>query len=444
MTEGKLLEVEEVPDRKGVTDAEATFNVVTACRAVESLRALLFDTTSSNTGVYKGAAIVLMTKIGRVLLWFECRHHMAELFIKPVWILLFGDDSGPFRSDFSLFKKVCPYIEKKNLVVLTVNPGLEEELKESTVKLLTNILIIPNNKSQLPTDNYKEMLELTLRVLGADVPGGFKIRKCGANDKVRFMVDIIYGMKMFLLQNLVVDEKKMEEDGVSMDIEFDDEYKAALTRFVKLSSLVYVPYFMKSSIGADAPVNDLELIHLLLKYREIDAESADAALTAMRSRHLYYLTEENVVMSLFSNRINDDQKSRIASRILTFSKPGDFKMAKPKHMVSIDKTTTLESLVGANSWTLFHVLDTKSDWLHESPSKWPENADYIETRDWVRTAKVVNDSCERGVKMIQDFSNTLTSDTEIRKGLLKAVAASREQYPEFSKKTLNATLDAGV
>ena len=51
---------------------------------------------------------------------------MAELFIKPVWILLFGDDSGPFRSDFSLFKKVCPYIEKENLVVLTVNSGLEE------------------------------------------------------------------------------------------------------------------------------------------------------------------------------------------------------------------------------------------------------------------------------------------------------------------------------
>ena len=212
ITEGKLLEVEEVPDGKGVTDAEATFTVVTSCRAVESLRALLFDTTSSNTGVYKGAAIVLMTKIGRVLLWFECRHHMAELFIKPVWILLFGDDSGPYRSDFSLFKKICPYIEKENLVVLTINPGLEEELKESTVELLTNILIIPNNKSQLPSDNYKEMFELTLRVLGADVPRGFKIRKCGANNKVRFMVDIIYGMKMFLLQNLVVDEEKMEMD----------------------------------------------------------------------------------------------------------------------------------------------------------------------------------------------------------------------------------------
>ena len=75
-----------------------------------------------------------------------------------------------------------------------------------------------------------------------------------------------------------------------MEIEFDDEYIEALTRFIKITCLVYVPYFMKSSVEADAPVNDLELIHLLTKYREVDAGCADAALTTMRSRHLYYLT----------------------------------------------------------------------------------------------------------------------------------------------------------
>ena len=68
---------------------------------------------------------------------------------------------------------------------------------------------------------------------------------------------------------------------------------------------------------------------------------------------------------------------------------------------------------------------------------WPEYSNYIEACDWVRSAKVVNDSCERAVKMIQDFCNTLTSDREIRRGLLKVVAASREQFPDFNKKTLN-------
>ena len=64
-----------------------------------------------------------------------------------------------------------------------------------------------------------------------------------------------------------------------------------------------------------------------------------------------------------------------------------------------------------------------------------ESSPYIEAREWVRSAKVVNDSCERGVKMIQDFCNCLTQ--ELRKGILKAVATSREQYPAFTKKVLN-------
>ena len=103
----------------------------------------------------------------------------------------------------------------------------------------------------------------------------------------------------------------------------------------------------------------------------------------------------------------------------------------------VDTTTTLESLVGAKSWTLFHILGIKTDWLEKSPIVWPEYSDYMEVCDWVRSAKVVNDSCERAVKMIQDFCNTLTTDREIRRGLLKAVAASREQFPDFKKKTLN-------
>ena len=102
-------------------------------------------------------------------------------------------------------------------------------------------------------------------------------------------------------------------------------------------------------------------MHILLKLKEVDAQCADAALTALRSRHLYYLTEENVVLSLFSNKIDEDKKSCIASKILTFIKPTDFKNSKPKQPVVVDTTTTLESLVGAKSWTLFHILGIKTD-----------------------------------------------------------------------------------
>ena len=86
----------------------------------------------------------------------------------------------------------------------------------------------------------------------------------------------------------------------------------------KFSSLVYV-YFMMTSIGADASHNDLEFFKLLHKYRQIDSEVADITIGAMK-RHLFYLTEENVVMSLFSNRLSEDEKSRMAVQSLRVSK----------------------------------------------------------------------------------------------------------------------------
>ena len=96
-------------------------------------------------------------------------------------------------------------------------------------------------------------------------------------------------------------------------------------------------------------------------------------------------------------------KSCIASKILTFIKPTDFKNSKPKQPVVVDTTTTLESLVGAKSWTLFHILGIKTDWLEKSPSVWPEYSDYMEVCDWVRSAKVVNDSCDRLLRLFRIF-----------------------------------------
>ena len=440
MVEGKMLEVEEISDGTGKTQSDTTFAVLVACKATGCIRALVFDTTSSNTGINKGAASRLLKLLGRVIMWFECRHHMAELFMKPVWIKLFGEESSPQWSDFGVFQKMYPYIKTEEKVVLNIEPGLEEELKQKSVELMTNLLTSPNKKSQFPTDNYREMVELTLTVLGGKVPGGFKFRKPGAYHKARFMANVIYGTKMFLLQHLDMDIDRMEEDGVAMEIEFNDEYKEALARFVKFTSLVYVPYFMMTSIGADAPYNDLELFKLLTKYKQVDCEVAEISLKAME-RHLFYLTQENVIMSLFSHRLDEDQKSRIASRLLTFPKPEQFKAEKPKPPTKLDKTTTLESLVGEKSWTMFHILGVKTDWLELDPSKWSEDINYCEARDWVRTAKVVNDSCERAIKMIQDFCNIMTKDRSIRRGLLKVVDSSLEQFPDFRKKTLNTTFE---
>ena len=86
---------------------------------------------------------------------------------------------------------------------------------------------------------------------------------------------------------------------------------------------------------------------------------------------------------------------------------------------------------------MYGTLGVETDRFAKNPTEWNEDRHYCEAKEFVRQAKVVNDSCERSVKMIQDYCNVLTKDSEIRRGLLKAVDSSREYFPNFSKETLN-------
>ena len=131
-----------------------------------------------------------------------------------------------------------------------------------------------------------------------------------------------------------------------------------------------------------------------------------------------------------------DIKSRIAAKVLTLERPTSFKIGKPK-VKDLDIGLSLDSFVGPNSWLLFHVLSDDGDWLSMDPAKWEESVKYQETSFFVRSAKVVNDGSERGVKLIQDFCNVITTDSDMRRHLLKSVQKSREVYPDMKKSTLN-------
>ena len=47
--------------------------------SIEKCIGMCFDTTASNTRVNKGAAALLEHHLHKALLWFACRHHVAEL-----------------------------------------------------------------------------------------------------------------------------------------------------------------------------------------------------------------------------------------------------------------------------------------------------------------------------------------------------------------------------
>ena len=185
-------------------------------------------------------------------------------------------------------------------------------------------------------------------------------------------------MKMFLLQVLDLDLNSMEEDSIELDLHFTVEYKESLERFVKFCGLVYAPYFLSSSIGADAPMNDLNLYRMLHKYEVIDRAVSEAGLVAL-SRHLFCLIEELVVFSFFSSKVDSDMKSHMAARLLSISPPTVFVNKKP--MVPKLGVTSL-----AQTAMLFQVLELTSEWLQADPEELRNFDSFCEAEQFVRSA----------------------------------------------------------
>jgi hypothetical protein len=61
---------------------------------VEHIVGMSFDTTSANSGVHNGAAVLLEARFGRKLLYLACRHHIMELMAESVFSILFGKSTG--------------------------------------------------------------------------------------------------------------------------------------------------------------------------------------------------------------------------------------------------------------------------------------------------------------------------------------------------------------
>ena len=264
-----------------------------------------------------------------------------------------------------------------------------------------------------------------MMLLGEVPPGGMFYNKPGPSHKARFMAFCLYIMKVLLfIQQLR-----------ALGVEIDDITVEGLVRLNIFLITVYIPYFLKASVGADAAYNDLALHKQLYAYIDIDGPIATAALEVLE-RHGWYTTEQTAPFSLFSSRVSEDEKARIAARILTNPFPDSIPLGPPKFQ-KIDHNMQLADLIGQESYVLFTVLGTDSDWLQLPPSQWQESEDYKEMEEFVRHVKVTNDVSERGVKLITDYAKILTTNNEKRMMLLQGVEMVRKLQPDFTKKTMN-------
>ena len=427
--EGKLLGVAKLvdddgnPTSTGEAQAGAVIDQLRQWGVADNIVALVFDTTASNTGKHRGATVRIEKFLARPVFYLGCRHHVSELVIKACWYSLFEADLSPDCQFFVRIKEEWPSFDTSSEAEITTldmdTPG-----KERALEFLKMLLAMKNKRNEmLVRDDYRELAECAMIVLGELPPSGKIVwRKPGACHKARFCSFGIYSLKALTF---------------SKQLELDRDTVTALIKFCRFTTVVYIPYFLASSIGSDSTVNDLALYQQLFAYRNINQTLADEALVVLR-RHGWYLTPDVALFSLFSSKVSEDEKSRIASKLLTYQNkiPETFKLGKPAFPV-IDKKTKLVDLVSPLSYRFFKILNNDYGWLNRDPKDWEADERYQSARDFVITVKVTNDVAERGVKMAIDYATLLTKDDKMRDMILQGVEKSRRSFPDMRKKTLN-------
>ena len=187
---------------------------------------------------------------------------------------------------------------------------------------------------------------------------------------------------------------------------FEEEELRNSWRFGRFAILHYIPAFLSSSSGRDAAFNDLQLYKALLKYLEVDRELAESAIATL-NRHLWYLAPQTVLFALFSNKVSEDHKSRMACRLLTLDRKESPILSVPKFPV-LTAETELCDLITEESWDFSAVVNSNPlPWLTTRVSGWESYADYNKVKAFVSTAKVVNDCAERAVALATDYYKVL-------------------------------------
>ena len=344
--EGRLLTVATLPKEEG-TGKDIALHIMRALEeqglAQIKLGALVFDTTSKNSGCVKGAAKVLEALVGHKMLYLACMKHVMEIFLGAAWEALFGKTTSSENTDCNSFKKKWGDIDKTaGINVLPEFEGGFKDMKESTISLLKKLLATLKDMSVFPRTDYREACELALMMLGSP-PDRWGCEdhwaSCGATHHARWMHLLLYGPKMLAFGS---------------QIGSPPEFLRKLEVFVSYTSLIHIRYWMRAGWGRDLPVLTLSLFRDIVAFSSIDPELSKVLESKLNGKHTWYITEEVIIFCLCSKLLSLQEKELMAQKLLSFPIPRleDMSLGKPK-LPTVDKDTQLVDLVGPNSWLVF-------------------------------------------------------------------------------------------
>ena len=272
-------------------------------------------------------------------------------------------------------------------------------------------------------DDYKELVLLSTLFLGGSHPKGIRVYAPGAQHHARWMAAILYTIKISLFADQLTDV-------------FEKWFLDMSHTLATFLVLFYVIYWLCCTSASDAAILDFNLLKLFEKglvcvkdYHML--KFIQASLEKLK-HHLWYLSERLIPLSLFSSRVEDQQKSELAKEILDYKGEAP---SKTQDMPICQKFSSmkLKQFVGSDSWTLFNLIGVDPDFLHVPVSEWPTNENYKKVFDFVKNCSV-NDSAERALGLLTEFHmDKITRSEEQRQFLLQVVKEMRSRQKKLLK-----------
>lgn len=136
---------------------------------------------------------------------------------------------------------------------------------------------------------------------------------------------------------------------------------------------------------------------------------------------MWYLTPQLIVFALADKGPDDKIRQGMGKALFKCQVPETVPTGKPDFpdiQVGDLQSVIFPELISEKSWLMFRLLNINclaaKQWLKSPVHSWPQNEDYTKFKNFVQTAKVVNDLAERGIKLMSDYMTNVLKKPSVR------------------------------
>ena len=158
--QAQLFAVPKLLSKTAEAQARAIFSLLNHWSLEDKVQEMCFDTSSCNTGCYKGACILLKQLLRCSLLHIGCHHHVLELIAAASFSESIRSSSAPYVLLFKQFKTRWEYIDKTAYEDLSTDDYTDNaiaDIKDEMVKILQTAVKVTQSR-----DGYRELLQLAI------------------------------------------------------------------------------------------------------------------------------------------------------------------------------------------------------------------------------------------------------------------------------------------